>query len=72
MSTAPVDPVHASNAVAVHYSTVFKFGTPVLCESTALRTPATKEPRYVTCAECLARMTAAQQRQRGEHVRRYG
>jgi hypothetical protein len=58
--------------IRVHYSTTFDGGrTPVLCKSADLSTPATSDPRYVSCDACAAIMTAAQRAQREEQQKRY-
>ncbi len=61
-----------SEPVTAHYSTAFRYGTPVLCGSKALRTPAASDPRFVSCDACLQRMAAAERAARADQVRRYG
>ena len=57
--------------VAVHYTTVFKYGAPVLCLSKEQSRPATDDARYVSCVACVALMSASQQEERAAQVRRY-
>ena len=67
--------VHAApppEPVTIHYGTRFDGKTPVLCRSTDLNTPATSDPRYVWCADCLALMTDSQREMRRQQVERYG
>jgi hypothetical protein len=68
MSLTAPDP----SPVTIHYATVFKYGAPVLGGSKAMTTPAAADPRYVSCPECLARMSECQREARVEQVRRWG
>ena len=47
-------------------------GGVVACKSKDLNTPATGDPRYVTCEACFALMSEHQREIRAEQVRRYG
>jgi hypothetical protein len=60
-----------ASPVVIHFAEVFRFDGPVLCQSTDLSTPATDDPRYTSCAACLALMRESQREIRAQQVRKY-
>ena len=58
-------------SAAVHYTTIFKHGAPVLCLSKEPAPHATDDARYVSCVACLGLMSASQQEERAAQVRRH-